>query len=136
MKGFEYTLYLSDLNLEEYLSLGVAQKWEFISRRNFTYQIRKIVNSDPLVQKVSESPFLFDWMLCCSDMDEQYWLNTCETAARNDMMSTHFGTLAQCLVITKEICTHIEDTALEKLDKQKPWVIFIFKKLPTVSELF
>lgn len=52
-----------------------------ISMCNFALHLRDKITSDSLYEQLKESPNLLIWMLACSGSDEQYFLNTCDTAS-------------------------------------------------------
>ena len=119
--GFESSILLHHVNVEKYREMGVAQRIAHLSLSNFHGSMRKIALEDKLVIQVVASPQLPLWMLTCSNMDEQYWLNTCEVAARNNMIALRLPTVAHCIVFTREICRHLTEWIIPKLSKSKPW---------------
>jgi hypothetical protein len=120
-KGLQHSILLSGLDVEGYAAMSTAQRICHFSLANFSPSFRRTLRNSPLVEQVLAVPDLPLWMLSCSNFDEQYWLNTCEVAARNGMLAVRMPTIAHCIVFTRDIVTHIRSTRLSRLSKEKPW---------------
>jgi hypothetical protein len=134
--GLEHSILLCDFEPAAYVEMDVAQRLAHLSLSNFYGPLRKWVKKSGFVNKVCASPQLGQWMLACSNMDEQYWLNTCEVAARNDMMAIRVPTVAHCVEYTRHICRHMNEVIVPKLSKVKPWTsslgAYCCLKMPSV----
>ena len=119
--GLKHSILLCEFDMESYVTMTHEQRMAHLSLINFYGPLRVLMKNDDLVKRVCASPHLKYWMLACSGMDEQYWLNTCETAARNDMIAIRVPTVAHCIVLGREICKHIRQNQLPKCSKTEPW---------------
>ncbi len=120
-RGLQHSVLMCTMDVEAYANMTVAQRICHVALSNFSAPFRRVLLASPLVNEVLAAPDLSQWMLSCSGFDEQYWLNTCEVAARNGMLATRLPTVAHCIVLTRDIVSHIRSTQLLKLPKDKPW---------------
>lgn len=132
-EGARNAVLLCDIDLDDYFSpkSTVARRIAIISQCNFYGPTRRAMIRDPLVKRILDSPQLLDWMICCSGSDEQYWLNTCEVAARNTALAARLPTLAHCMRYTRLIIVHLRENMLPKLSSTKRWAggVFMCKAL-------
>ena len=120
-RGLQHSILLSGLDVEGYATMSVPQRLCHLGLANLSPAFRRTVLASPLVEQVLAAPDLPLWMLSCSNSDEQYWLNTCEVAARNGMLAARLPTVAHCVVLTRDIVAHLRSTRLPRLAKDRPW---------------
>ncbi len=61
--------------------LPITVRMMTLSLCNFTLVMREKIQQHPLFSPISQSAHLLLWMMSCSGTDEQYFLNTCDTAS-------------------------------------------------------
>jgi hypothetical protein len=121
VREVKHSFLWSHLEWDAYQRMSVPQRLAQLSLINLMKSpVRSAMMQDPLVQRVTQSAQLIKWMQCCSNMDEQYWLNTCEAAARNNMLCSRMCTVAHCLVLTRLTCEQLRHTG-PRLPTDKPW---------------
>ena len=113
---------LSTLDMQKYASLSIERRILEISNCNFSERVCRRFQSDSLCNRMNESKRLHHWLLACSDTDEQYWINTCEGAAKNQVKIWHSGTIAHLLVLSDIILDDLVKKRLPQLSETEPWV--------------
>ena len=68
-----------------------------------------------------ESEKLEYWLLACSDTDEQYWINTCECATRNQAKIFHLPTIAHIIYLSRILLNEISLSKLSSFDHKKSY---------------
>lgn len=137
LNNLKHSVLLSHLDWDLYNRQSLPQRISQLSLLNMSsYPLRDAVARDELVRRVVESPQLLQWMLCCSNMDEQYWLNTCESAARNNVLTARLCTIAHCFVVTRLTLERLAKL-LPAIADDRPWVSSIWSccfRMPSLRE--
>lgn len=101
-------LLLNHINRDEYtLDMPIAQRMLLVSLANVSYNMREKIISDPLFQQIKTSPNLIVWMLACSGSDEQYFLNTCDTASSCTSLTARHSTICNLLILSSCVLREI-----------------------------
>jgi len=111
------------------LSIPVTQRMLLLSLVNFSPRTRQCMLEDRLFLGIKKSPFLIMWMLSCSGSDEQYFLNTCDTASNSISLIAHHSTIATLLFVGMTILSQITQNG-ERLSHVEPafqstWSIWV-----------
>lgn len=133
--ALDTSILLSHCEWERFEALSVEQRVANLALCNVAASpLRRRMADSELVRAVLASDRLLQWMLTCSHMDEQYWLNTCEVAARNNAICARLPTVAHCMVFTQAIVDDLRATKLPTLSKTQPWARSAWRcDLPSVA---
>ena len=64
---------------------------------------------------------LIYWILGCSDTDEQYWINTCEIATKNQSKIFHSSSIIHLIAYSKFLIRKLKEDRLNKWSSTKKW---------------
>ncbi len=82
-----------------------------LSLCQYSFALRRRIQSDPLWTHMLSLPpaQLGPWLFACSSHMEQYFLNTCKTAAYNQSLVAHAPSIVVLLNLTEMVCEQLRE---------------------------
>jgi len=107
------TSLLSHIDMIAYTESDLLQRMFLLSLSHLALPLRNDMlfgnaPSQSLMRRIKDSRYLNYWMLSCSNCDEQYFLNTCDTAASLSSIVSYHACIASLIHMGRLVCAEVE----------------------------
>jgi hypothetical protein len=104
---------LGHIDIQAYMAGDLIQRMFWLSLAHLSLPLRQDLliseeHTQTLSRRIYNSPFLSYWMLACSDAEEQFFLNTCDTAASLSSIVSFHSTIASLIHLGRLISSDVE----------------------------
>lgn len=120
-QAFRQCQFFTVFEFERYLEMNMEQRIVALAMCSFAPKVSKRCASDALCVRMQKSQRLKNWLLVCSDTDEQYWINTCEGGAKNHLKIQRLPTVAHLLVFSDIILEDFKNKKIHLFSERKKW---------------